>query len=813
MGGYGRRELSLGSDIDLLFLHRGKLNPYVETIAESLTQRLWDARLTVGAATRTVAECVRVGREDLSTFTSCLDLRFMIGDPELCAELGDAVRGLMREDPEGFVAGKLAEQRRRHERYGESLYLLQPNLRESVGGLRDYHTALWIARAVQWEVRQPSDLRLHGFIDDEEYADLCRALDFFWRVRNELHRKGRKDDRLHYEAQERLARLLGLRDTAKALAVESLMRSYYMHARVIERVSRRAVEHALAVLERRKHRAPAAPQAVAEGFVIADGRLEIPRGSVLVERPVRLLAAFATAQHHDVDLSARAQRMLRAHLHLVDDAFRSDAEAAALFRQILSAPVRVYRSLKRMDELGLLGAYIPEFSRLVGLWQQDMYHTYTVDVHSLFLVEQLRRLQRNRFRRELPLPTALMREVRSPAVLFIGCILHDIGKGRGGGHSQKGATMVPAVAQRLRLDAEEAELVQFLVRHHLTMSAMAESRNVHDARVILRLCNLARTRERLRMLYLLTVADIRSVSPEAWTTWKAGLLEALYRNAAEWIEASNEPDAADGFFLKRASRQVGARQRDVLALLEARQSEVERAKLFLDAMPRRYLLSNEAQEIASQVQAGLHFLTSGRRIAVYAFRPAGEHAPFWGLMLFARDQLGLFSRTAGVLSSFGHNILSAQIYTSRESLAVDIYHLSPIAGGAEEEEVERARIEERLRRVLEEGAEIPVAGRPRGATAHGPTRRLKPRVRFSNRDSDFYTIIELMADDRPGLLYDITRTLTELNLDVVMSWASTRAQRVMDVFYVTDAGHKVRGAGRRAQIRESLLKVLERPEA
>jgi [protein-PII] uridylyltransferase len=670
---------------------------------------------------------------------------------------------------------------------------------------------------VQWEVRQASDLRLHGFIDDEEYADLSRALDFLWRMRNELHRKGRKDDRLHYEAQERFARLLGLRDTTKALAVESLMRSYYMHARVIERVSRRAVEHALAVLERRKHRAPAPPQAVAEGFVIADGNLEIPRGSVLVERPVRMLAAFATAQHHDVELSVRAQRTLRSHLHLIDDGFRSSAEAAAMFHQILSAPVRVYRSLKLMDELGILGAYIPEFSSLVGLWQQDMYHTYTVDVHSLFLVEQLRRLQRNRYRRELPLPSALMREVRAPAVLFLGCILHDIGKGRGGGHSQKGATMVPSVAERLHLDAEEAETVQFLVRHHLTMSAMAESRNVHDARVILRLCNLARTRERLRLLYLLTVADIRSVSPEAWTTWKAGLLEALYRNAAEWIEASNEPDAADGFFLKRASRQVGARQREVLALLETRgaasspgQGDVERARLFLDAMPRRYLLSNEAPEIADQVEAGLHFLASGRRLAVYAFRPAVEKAAFWGLMLFARDQLGLFSRTAGVLSSFGHNILSAQIYTSRESLAVDIYHLSPIAGGPEEEEVERARIEERLRRVLEEGAEIPVAARPRGGAAHA--RRQKPRVRFSNRDSDFYTIVEVMADDRPGLLYDITRTLTELNLDVVMSWASTRAQRVMDVFYVTDEGHKVRGGARRDQIREALLKVLERPE-
>jgi len=269
VGGYGRRELALASDIDLVFLHRGKPNPYVETLAETLTHRLWDARLVVGAATRTVQDCLRVGSEDLATLTSYLDARFLIGGPELFAELEGEVQRRVRENASDFVAAKLAEQAARHERFGESLYLLQPNLRESVGGLRDYHTALWVARAVQWAVQRPRDLLVHGFIDEDEYADLMQALDFLWRVRNELHRRGRKYDRLHYEAQERLAEKLEFTATDTLLAVESLMRSYYVHARVVERVSRRVTDHAQHLLERQRGRAEAPARLTSEGFAIA----------------------------------------------------------------------------------------------------------------------------------------------------------------------------------------------------------------------------------------------------------------------------------------------------------------------------------------------------------------------------------------------------------------------------------------------------------------------------------------------------------------------------------------------------------------
>jgi [protein-PII] uridylyltransferase len=808
VGGYGRRELSLGSDIDLLFLHKGKLNPYVETIAEAIAHRLWDARLAVGVATRTISDCLRVGAQDLSTLTSFLDARFLIGDPGLYADLEKEVRTRIKQRLPQFVDAKLEEQRARHERMGESLFLLQPNLRESVGGLRDYHTALWLAHAVQWDVRRPEHLHVHGFIDADELEALVAALDFVWRLRNELHRSGRKDDRLHYEAQMRLAEYLDVEGANERLRAERLMQTYYGHARAIARVSRRATSHVRGLMKRRSGRGARDAFSVEEGFAIADGKLEIPSEELLRERPLRLLAAFAVAQEHDVEISPRAERMLRQHSAVIGDAFRSDPEAAALFARILRADTRVYRTLVAMTELGILGAYLPEFGGLVGLWQQDMYHTYTVDVHSLFLVEQLRRLAKSRYHDELPLATELIREVRDPLVLFLGCLLHDIGKGRGGGHSQKGADLVPQVCERFGMEEEQMEAIRFLVRHHLTMSEMAERRDVHDPRQILKLANLAQTREQLRRLYLLTVADIRSVSPEAWTTWKGGLLEALFRNAAEWLEAGAEDEQASQFFLQRAIDGVARTEKQINELLEVEGADLEQVAKFLDSMPRRYLLSHAVSEIAEHVQAALRFLALPERVAVFSIAPPTEDQPFWGLLVFARDQPGLFSTVAGVLTALGHDILAAQAYTARGSLAVEIYQIAPIAGGSAEEEAERLRIETSLRQVIAGERSVEALVTQRRTPPPRPARQVPPAVRLSNDESDFYTVVDVTTNDRPALLYDVTRTLAELGLNVVISRASTRASRATDAFYVTDAGHKVTDPARREAIEAALLDAI-----
>ncbi|MCE2391223.1 MAG: [protein-PII] uridylyltransferase [Proteobacteria bacterium] len=808
VGGYGRRELSFGSDIDLLFLYRGKPSVYVETVAEAVTQRLWDARLVVGHATRNIAESMRMGREDLPTLTSYLDARFLIGDPGLFAEFDRETSAYIRRHPRAFVDGKLAEQHGRHVRKGESPYLLQPDLKDGVGGLRDYHTALWLARALLWDVKRAEHLRRHGLVDAEEEAELLQALDFLWRLRNQLQRKGRKEDRLSYEIQPELAEFMGLSDTPELLAVEQLMREYYLHARCVQRVSQNSASRTLERLDRRRERRSKPSYPVAEGFAIADGRLEIPRAEMLAERPLRLLSVFAVAQHHDVELSLRAQGYVRQHVHRIDDALRSDPAAADVFRQILDSPLRVYRTLGLMNELGVLAAYLPEFAHLVGLWQQNLYHTYTVDVHSLFLVEQLRRTWKGENRETLPLATELIREVRRPFVLYLSCILHDIGKGRGGGHCQRGAVQVPGIAARLGLSSEEAEMVEFLVLHHLTKSGMADRRDVNDSRTIQNLATLCRTRERLRMLYLITVADIRSVSSEAWTAWKRSQMIALYRNTMEWLETGAEAESATQFFIERAMRRAQQTQGTALELIAARDIDVSEAELLLDVMPRRYILDHTPMEIASHLQAALSFLAAGGEVGVHPFWPDDGSRGFWGLVVLARDRPGLFSAVAGVLAGCGHDILRAQVYTTRDGLALEIYQVRPPAGGAPEAELERARIESRLIETLKDGTPPPIRRQLRERPPEGAVRRRAPAVRISNEESDFYTVVDVSTNDRPALLYDITRALTGLGLEIGISRASTHADRATDAFYVTRDGRRVTDPGPLGEIDAALRSAI-----
>lgn len=807
VGGYGRSELSLASDIDLLFLYKGKINPYVEIVTETISQRLWDARLTVGAATRNLRECMRIGRDDLPTMTSYLDARFLVGDPELFAELNESVRDYLRKNRKSFSEAKLEEQRERHEGTGESLYLLQPNVRESVGGLRDYHTARWLARSAQWEVESIEDLRLHAFIEPDEFDELIEALEFIWRIRNELHRKGRKDDRLHYDAQMRLAEQLNFPGEAPIDRAEKLMERYYRHARTVDRLSRLAVEHAISLSSEKKRRWRSAPYSVEEGLVISDGQLEIPSAEIITSDPLRLLSVFRIAQHHDVDLSSRSLRMLRQHVHLIDEEFQRNPEARDLFLDVLRSPTRVYQSLRLMNETGILSAYMPEFEHLVGLWQQDMYHTYTVDVHSLFLVEQLRRLGRGRFRDELELATQLIRDIKDPAPLYLGSLLHDIGKGFGGGHSQRGADMFPALAERMQLDENDAELAKLVIRHHLTMSQMAEQRDVHDPRQILKLANIVQTREKLRALYLSTIADIRSVSPEAWTSWKGGLIEALYRNTMEWLEVGE--DQAAEHFLQRAVAEVADTEKKVREHARGFGVEEERIERYLQAMPRRYFFQHAPSEIAWHLVEAIRFWQSGEQISVSQFSPEGNER-FWGLVIFARDQRGIFSTVTGVLSGCGHDTLAAHAYTARDRLAIDIFEVDPIAGGEAERETERERIEAYLRDIVagrRDIASLVGGSRPLPETA---ARRIDPRVRISNEESDFYTVIDVTTDDRRALLFDMTRTLFQLGLDLTTSRVRTRAYRATDAFFVKQYDQKITSESRLAEIEQALLKAIHR---
>jgi [protein-PII] uridylyltransferase len=791
VGGYARREMSIHSDVDLLVLYEGPLSPYVSRVAERLQYWLWDAGLTVGCATRTIEDTIALARQDNTVFTGILDTRFLAGDPVFFHEFTDAVRRAVVSDVVAFLERQAAALAERHAAYGESLYLLQPNLKESAGGLRDYHAAIWAMRAVLPSARGLEDLLHYGLLTEAEMEAYRAALDFVWRVRNELHLIAkRRHDQMGFELQEQVARAFGYSADGpdSALPVERFMRDYYRHARAIQNYSELVLEQCRTRARPRPRRFGRRARRVVEvedGFRVADDHLEIPHAAHLRERPLRLLTAFAVAQEHDVPLSRTAQRMIRESLGLVDDAFRRDPEATRTFLRILDAEKRVTRSLMTLNEVGLLARYLPEWEHIVCRWQHVIFHTYTVDVHSIFLVEQLRRLWQGKYERALPELTELMRAVDDRPVLFLGCLLHDIGKGFGGQHSARGAERARTCLERLGLESERIDRVCFLVRDHLTMSHVSQRRDLSDPRMILEFANRMADRTNLRLLYLLTFADIRACSSTAWTDWKGALLWELFERTAELLETGGptEQAAIEKLEARVEQRRKGAAEE--LVALGVAQAKIEDR---FDEMPRRYFLSHSPRQIARHALVMFAFEES-RTVATAVREMRGG---FSELIVFARDVHGLYWRVAGTLTAGGLNILASNVYTTRSGSALEIYRVTTPDGTPEDRQRMWTTFEENLRRVLrgERRVEDLVSRRRRPFGAPAIPSRLPPSVSINNAESEFYTIIDVAADDRLGLLSDLTRVVTEHDLEIFISKAATVLDQVADTFYVKDRAHR-----------------------
>ena len=811
VGGYARREMSIHSDVDLLLLHDEPVTPYVTRIAERIQYWLWDAGLTVGCATRTIDDTVALARADETVFTGILDTRFLSGDAEFFHEFTDALRRELLPDAERFLERQLASIERRHAEFGESLYLLQPNVKEGAGGLRDYHAAVWAMRAVLPSARGLDDLLYQGLLTESEMEAYRSALDFLWRVRNELHLIARRrQDQMSFELQEQIARAFGYPDAGPdaPLPVELFMGEYYRHARAIRNYSELVLEQCRA-RARRGQQAPPAAIAVEDGFRVVGEHLEIPHGAHLRERPLRLLTAFAVAQEHDVALSRTAQRLVRENLPLIDEGFRRDPEATRAFLRILDAEKRVMRSLMTMNEIGLLARYLPEWEHIVCRWQHVIYHTYTVDVHSIFLVEELRRLWGGKYERALPELTDLMRTAEDRAVLYLGCLLHDIGKGFGGDHSGKGAERALACVERLGLDAERAERVVFLVRHHLTMSHIGQRRDLADPRMISEFAKLVGDRSNLRNLYLLTFADMRASSKSGWTEWKGALVRELFERTAEVLE-TGRPD--EGVAFATIESRVEKRQqavRDELRALGVAESKVDS---FFEEMPRRYFVSHTPRQIARHAMTLLSF-TDQKQVVVSVREMRGG---FSELITCTRDVHGLYWRIAGTLTARGINILASNVYTTRTGLALEVYRVATPPGEADDRARIWASFEENLRRVLagELRVEELVKRRRRPVGTPATPSRLPPSVEISNDESDFYTIIDVAANDRLGLLYDLTHTLADHGLEIFISKATTVLDQVADTFYVKDAaGKKLTDPERIEALRAALLAAVQLEEA
>ena len=809
VGGYARRELSIYSDVDLLFLYPRRMSPYVEHVTGKVQMWLWDGGLTVGCATRTIAETLDLSSEDATVKTAILDARFLVGDTELFHEFTDSLREETSSDKEKFLTERLAALSEGHKKYGESLYLLQPNVKEGAGGLRDYHNAYWAVRASHPTTHGLDDLLHFGLLTESEMEQYRSAIQFLWRLRNELHLiSKRKNDQMSFEHQEQVAAAWSYGASHaddEDLPVERFMRDYYRHARVVQNLSELTIEQCLARAAKPRARPPA--RDVADGFRVADSHLEIPHAAHLRERPVRLLTAYAVAQDERVQLSRTARRFVRENLELVNEGLRRDPEASAAFLRILEGPHRVMRTLTEMNEDQLLSAFLPEWEQIFCRWQHVIYHIYTVDVHTLFLIEELRRLARGDYEEALPELTTLMREVGDISVLFLGCLLHDIGKGLGGDHSNRGAEGARSCVERLGLSPERVERVVFLVRQHLLMSHVAQRRDLSDARLIVDFARTCGDRENLRNLYLLTFADIRASSPTGWTEWKGQLLRELFERTSEFLETgSDDPRVA----LEQIEARVERRQEAARGELRGLGVGEARISGFFSIMPRRYFVSHAPRQIARHALVVLAW--APERVISHSVRELrGGISEF---LLCTADVHGLYATVSGVLAAKGINILGSHVYTARSGLALEVYRVATPTGGPEEQReiwkavasmvqaslsgvLELDEMIRRRRRSLLKSAPLPPAPRP-------------VEVAISNAESDFYTIVDVSANDRLGLLYDLTRTIASHGLEIYISKAATVMDQIADTFYLKDGeGKKILDPERIEHLRQDLLRAAE----
>jgi [protein-PII] uridylyltransferase len=829
VGGYARREMSIHSDVDLLILYRGELSPFVHYIAERMQYWLWDGGVAIGCATRTIEETVDLGREDVTVRTAVLTARFLCGDGEFFHVFSDRIRRELLPDLWAFVSEQQILMRERRVEYGDTLYLLQPNVKEGAGSLRDYHAAYWVARGAQPSLRAVDDFLHFGLLTEPEMDEYRDALDFLWRTRNELHLRTRRAcDQMSFELQEEVAEGLGygsmdhveppsrpkpaidggtladlrFQPDDPDLPVERFMRDYYRHARAVKTYSELVIEQCARRVDPTAHE-PVEQIPVEDGFEISRGQMQIPHAAHLREKPIRMLRVFAIAQQHQVGLSRMAQRLIRENLRRFDESVRCSREASDLFMQILASETRVMRTLMLMNDVGMLAQLMPEWEHIVCRWQHVVYHTFTVDVHSIFLVEELRRLWRGKYARAMPELSELMREVEDRPVLFLGCLLHDIGKGFGGDHSNKGVVRARPAIDRLGLSEERAARVLFIVQHHLLMSHLAQSRDLSDAKLILELAQICGDRTNLRNLYLATFADIRASSVDAWTDWKGQLLRELYERTAEMLETGTEgTDQAVALIEARVERRMQS-AREELMRLGVGGSKID---ALFEELPRRYFVSHTPKQIARHSQVVLRF-GSGQLVAT------AHHAMTRGFTEFivcTRDVHGLYSRVAGVLTACGINILGSHVYTTKGGLALEIYRTHTPRGGPEERAMAWQEVDDALESVLagtiQVGELVKRRRRPVGLTR--PPSRKPPRVLISNTESEFYTLVDVVADDRIGLLYDVTRVIGEQGFEIYISKAATIKDQVTDAFYLKDAeGRKIKEAHRLDRLREALLEA------
>ncbi|TMH42835.1 MAG: [protein-PII] uridylyltransferase [Betaproteobacteria bacterium] len=792
-GGYGRGELYPCSDIDLLVLLAHEPEAAEREALERLIGTFWDIGLEIGHSVRTVEGCVAAAKDDVTIRTTLLESRYLCGSRALYRRLERALAEAL--DPVAFFKAKKLEQEQRHAKHQDTPYSLEPNLKEAPGGLRDLQVIQWIARAAGIG-RRWRELVAQGLIERDEAASLARHEALLQDLRIRLHYlAGRREDRLVFDVQTALAKQMGFADSAHRRASEAMMQRYYQTAKGVTQLNTILMQNLEARLAPRPD---TAPRALNERFEMRSELLHVKREDTFVREPRAILESFLLMMQHQQlrGMTARTLRALYRARSRIDARFRKDPLARLLFLHILQQPRGIVHEFRRMNQYGILGRYLPEFGRIVGQMQHDLFHVYTVDQHILMVVRNLRRFTQSEFAHEFPLCTELMNGFERRWLLYIAALYHDIAKGRGGDHSELGARDAISFAQRHGLAKEDRELVAFLVENHLAMSHVAQKQDVYDPEVLGAFADKVQTERRLVALYLFTVADIRGTSPKVWNAWKGKLLEDLFRATRRIL--TGEPLARDAAL---AEKQAEAAR--LLRLYALSDTVKDRLWASLDIT---YFLRHDAQEIAWHTR-NLHYRVDAERPVVKArLAPFGEGLQ---VMIYTKDREGLFARICGYFDRAGYNIAEAKIHTTRSGYALDTFVVMGAGAGTHYRDL-ISMIESGLAEELQSQAPL---GPPRGGRLSRRVRHfpISPAVDIRPDERGAYQVLSIVASDRPGLLYGVARILARHRISLQTARINTLGDRAEDVFLVS--GEALQAPKTVLQLEQELLAELSLPAA
>lgn len=802
VGGYGRGELHPCSDIDVLILLPKSDVVDAETGIERFLMFLWDIGLEVGHSVRTIDDCQRESAADVSVATTFIEARLLAGPEHLFQSMRRALGQDKIWSSKAFFEAKVAEQQARHHRYHDTGYNLEPNVKASPGGLRDIQTIGWVAKR-HFGAETLDELVGHGFLTAAELRKLRQAQSFLWKVRFALHvLNGRREDRLLFDYQIRIAKMFGYEDAAYTLAVEQFMQRYYrtvMDVSLLNEMLLQLFREAILAGEGENTIVPINPR-----FQLRNDYLEVTSDDTFVRNPSAILELFRIMQDTPGIRGVRATtiRLLGRHLWLIDEEFRQNPRHHRLFLELLRAPVGVTHELRRMNLYGVLGRYIPAFGRVVGRMQYDLFHVYTVDAHILFVLRNLRRLALPRFGHELPEMSRLMATIQRPEVAYLAALFHDIAKGRGGDHSELGAVDAEAFCLEQGLSRYDARLVAWLVRNHLIFSVTAQKKDISDPKVIQEFARTVGDQTHLDYLYLLTVADVRGTNPKLWNSWKASLFHDFYERVRRALRRGLETPLEH-------EELVAETKAHALELLDLEHVPRPRAAQIWSRFNDMYFLRYSPSEIAWQTRL-LAATDAGDLSLLVAVRTEVERGGNAVLTVGPHRQQN-FARTTALLDQMGLNIVDARITPLDGGLGLDTYLVLEDTGQPIADRQRARQIEQQLQRVLQNPeTDPPVVTRraPRQVRMFStPT-----QITFSEDPLQNRTVLEIIAGDRPGLLSEIGKVFLAEQIDVITAKIMTIGERAEDVFYVTDSRGGALDESARRQLQERITAALDRRE-